>query len=303
MSAANELSRLLNTEALSRIGNLELLSMRVVDGILSGKHRSTFLGGSFEFANHRAYSAGDEIRLIDWKVYARRDRYYIRQFEETTNLQAMTVLDCSGSMAFGLSTISKLDYARAACACLSRLMLRQRDAVGLALVGQQVEAYLPPRGYPRHFQAVLQVLGKTKPSGETRLGPNLFDLMRRLKRKGMFLLFTDALGDWDITADALKQARLRGHEVLVFHIMAPEELSFRFNRWSRFECLEQAGLKMELDPPAIRDLYLKNLNEFLNKVQRSCTGMGADYLLLSTDEDLGEALSYYLSRRAARMKS
>ena len=293
----------LNTETLSRIGNLELLSTRVVDGILSGKHRSTFLGGSFEFANHRAYSAGDEIRLIDWKVFARRDRYYIRQFEETTNLQAMIVLDCSGSMEFGLSTISKLDYARAACACLSRLMLRQRDAVGLALVGHKVESFLPPRSYPRHFQAVLQILEKSKPEGETRLGTNLYDLMRRLKRKGMFMLFTDGLGDWNATADALKQARLRGHEVLVFHVMAPEELSFRFNRWSRFECLEKAGLKMELDPPAIRDLYLKNLNTFLDNVQRSCTNMGADYLLLSTDVELGEALSYYLIRRAAQMKS
>lgn len=292
----------LNTSALNRIGNLELLSTRVVDGILSGRHRSTFLGGSFEFADHRAYCPGDEIRAIDWKVYARRDRYYIRQFEETTNLQGLMVVDCSGSMDFAMSTVSKLDYARAACACLSRLMLRQRDAVGLALVGHKVESYLPPRGYPLHLQALLKVLGDVRSQGQTRLAPSLFDLMRRLKRKGMFLLFTDALGDWDETAKALKQARLRGHEVLVFHVMAPEELSFRFNRWSRFECLENAGLKQDLDPPAIRDIYLKNLNEFLDKVRNSCTQMGADYLLLSTEEDLGEALAYYLNRRNSRIK-
>ncbi len=302
MAVSTEQKSFLNTAALSRIGNLELLSTRVVDGILSGKHRSTFLGGSFEFANHRAYTAGDEIRLIDWKVYARRDRYYIRQFEETTSLQGLMVLDCSGSMEFGLSTVSKLDYSRAACACLSRLMLRQRDAVGLALVGQKVESYLPPKGYPRHLQAILQSLEKTKSKGETRLGPNLFDLMRRLKRRGMLLLFTDGLGDWDATADGLKQARLRGHEVLVFHVMAPEELTFRFNRFSRFECLERAGLKLDLDPPTVRDLYLKNLNDFLSKVQTNCTSMGADYLLLSTDQDLGDALSYYLNRRASRAK-
>lgn len=302
MATSTTVHPLLNTTALSRIGNLEFLSMRIVDGILSGKHRSTFLGGSFEFADHRAYCPGDEIRSIDWKVYARRDRYYIRQFEETTNLQGLMVVDCSGSMDFGMSTISKLDYARAACACLSRLMLRQRDGVGFALVGHKVEAYLPPRAYPLHLQAILKVLSEVRSDGETRVGANLFDLIRRLKRRGMLLLFTDGLGDWDETSRALKQARLRGHEVLVFHVMAPEELSFRFTRWSRFECLETKGLKRDLDPSAIRDLYLKNLNEFLDKVRGNCTQMGADYLLLSTAEDLGEALAYYLNRRNSRNK-
>lgn len=295
-------SEQLLTDAFSKVGGLELLSMRVVDGILSGKHRSTFLGGSYEFANHRAYSAGDEIRMIDWKVYARRDRYYIRQFEETTNLQAMMVVDCSGSMEFGLSTVSKLDYARAACACLSRLMLRQRDRVGVALVGSRVEAYLPPRGFPRHLQSILQVLNQVKPHGETELGPNLFDLMRRVKRRGMFVLFTDGLGNWQATADALKQARLRGHEVLIFHIMAAEELTFQFHRWSRFECLERAGLHLQLDPSAVRETYLKNLNAFLENVQSTCTKIGADYLLLPTSEDLGTALGFYLRRRAAANK-
>lgn len=302
MEITNQQNELLTSEALNRIGNLELLSTRVVDGILSGKHRSTFLGGSFEFANHRAYAPGDEIRMIDWKVYARRDRYYIRQFEETTSLQGLMVIDCSGSMAFGTSTVSKLDYARAACACLSRLMLRQRDGVGLALVGKKIEAYVPPRGYPRHVQTLLGVLRGVEPRGETRLGPSLFDLPRRMKRRGMLLLFSDCLGDWEATAKALKHARLRGHEVLVFQVLAPEELSFQFSRWSRFECLERNGLNLDLDPPAIRDEYLKNLNRFLEQVERDCTNMGADHLLLSTAEDLGEALGYYLNRRAAKMK-
>ncbi|WP_010584734.1 DUF58 domain-containing protein [Schlesneria paludicola] len=302
MAAVTEQTSFLKSEVLSQIGNLELLSTRVVDGILSGKHRSTLLSGSYEFANHRAYSAGDEIRMIDWKVYARRDRYYIRQFEETTNLQGMMVVDCSGSMEFGLSTVSKLDYARAACACLSRLMLRQRDAVGLAIVGNKVESYLPPKGYPLYLQSILHTLEQTKALGQTRLGPNLFDLMRRLKRRGFFILFTDGLGDWDAISDALKQARLRGHEVLLFHVMAPEELSFRFNRWSRFECLEAVGTKLDLDPPSVREIYLRNLNAFLDKVRGECTGMGADYVLLSTDQDLGTSLRYYLGRRTARNK-
>lgn len=131
MAATPESSELLTSDAMNRIGNLELLSTRVVDGVLSGKHRSTYLGGSFEFANHRAYSPGDSIRMIDWKVYARRDRYYVRQFEETTSLQGLMVVDCSGSMQFGQSTVSKLNYWRVAAVCLARLMLRQRDGVGL----------------------------------------------------------------------------------------------------------------------------------------------------------------------------
>jgi len=281
-------------------GNLELLSTRVVDGILAGRHRSSFLGGSFEFANHRAYVPGDEIRTIDWKVYGRRDRYYVRQFEETTNLLGLMVIDCSGSMAFAASTISKLDYARAACACLSRLMLRQRDGVGLALVGQEVHSFLPPRSYPRHLHSILETLRNTQPQGETQLGPALYDLPRRLKRRGMLLLFTDCLGDWDTTASALKLARLRGHDVIVFQIMAPEELTFQFSHWSRFECLEQAGVRIDVDPGAIRQQYLQQLDEFMTKVQSDCTNMGADRILLSTDSDLGESLSYYLRQRAAR---
>lgn len=292
----------LTSDALSSIGNLELLSKQVVDGILSGKHRSTFLGGSFEFANHRAYAPGDEIRMIDWKVFGRRDRYYIRQFEETTNLQTLMVIDCSGSMEFGLSTSSKLNYARAVCACLSRLMLRQRDSVGLALVGKKIETYLPPRGFPRHLQTILQVLRSVQPKGETRLGTSLFELPRRMKRKGIVMLFSDCLGDWEATARALKLARLRGHEVIVFQVMAPEELNFQFNRWSRFECLENLSDRIDLDPPAIRELYLENLNRFLDQVEGDCTSMGADHLLLTTDENLGESLRYYLNRRAARMK-
>lgn len=292
----------MTSKVMNQIGNLELLSTRVVDGVLAGKHRSTYLGGSFEFANHRAYSPGDEIRMIDWKVYARRDRYYVRQFEETTSLQGLVVIDCSGSMQFGLSTCSKLNYARAAAACLSRLMLRQRDSVGLATVGQKVERYVPPRGYPLHLQTILQALRDIEPRGDTQLGACLFDLPRRLKRRGMLMVFTDCFGDWETTATALKRAILRGHDVMVFHVMAPEELTFQFTQWSRFECLEQPSLQMDLDPSAIRDEYMKSLNEFLSKVRQDCTNMGADYLLLPTNADLAQSLSYYLHRRAAQVK-
>lgn len=302
MAATPESSELLTSDAMNQIGNLELLSTRVVDGVLSGKHRSTYLGGSFEFANHRAYSPGDSIRMIDWKVYARRDRYYVRQFEETTSLQGLMVVDSSGSMQFGQSTVSKLNYARAAAACLARLMLRQRDGVGLATVGRKVEQYIPPRGYPRHLHAILQALRQIEPQGETQLAPSLYDLPRRLKRRGLLLLFSDCFGDWDSTADALKRAQLRGHDVLVFHVLAPEELTFQFDRWSSFECLEQPSLRMDLDPPAIREAYLKSLHAFLDRISLDCTNMGADYVLLPTDTDLGQTLSYYLHRRAARIK-
>ena len=152
------------------------------------------------------------------------------------------------------------------------------------------------------MQALLGALRAVQPRGETQLGPSLFALPRRIKRRGMVLLFSDCLGDWEATAKALKHARLRGHEVLVFQVMAPEELKFQFSRWSRFECLERNGLKLDLDPPTVREQYLNNVKRFLEQVERDCTDMGADHLFFATDVDLGEALNYYLNRRAARIK-
>jgi uncharacterized protein (DUF58 family) len=288
---------LMRPAALSSIGPLELLSRRVVDGFLSGAHRSTHKGGCFEFAEHRAYSAGDETRLIDWRVFARSDRYYVKLFEEETNLQVLMVVDGSGSMQFAASTLSKYDYARLACACLSRLMLRQRDAVGMVstAVGSP---YIPPRSSAYHLRAIAEGLVRARPGGATSLASVLHGIGKRLTRRGLIVVFSDCFDDLPRLIQTLRLLRLRGHEALIFHILAPEELNFTFSRWSRFECLETPGLHLDLDPTSIRKAYLERLDKFLGDLKRECLSARCDIVPLSTDQNLGDALAHYLRRRA-----
>jgi len=300
---------LLDPAALSKLGPLELIAARVVEGFLSGKHRSPFKGSSIEFAEHRLYTPGDEVRLLDWRVLGRSDRYYIKQYEKETNLQAMLVLDASGSMGFGASTsatrggsVSKLRYAQMACACLARMMLHQGDAVGLSVIDTKVRHHVPPRSNPSHLRVLLEAMSRCVPGGETSLAKVLNDLAKRIKRRGMVMLCTDAFDEVEPLLNALRLLRTRGHEVLLFHVLAPEELSFSFTRWARFECLEVAGMRIELDPASVRGRYLERVKIFLDQLRQGCGEIGCDYLPLTTDKPLGDALSYYLARRAARMK-
>ncbi|QDU78477.1 VWA domain containing CoxE-like protein [Polystyrenella longa] len=293
---------LLDPDVLRQIGHLELLTQRVVDGFLTGKHRSTHKGGCFEFAQHRPYTAGDEIRLIDWHVFAKSDRYYIKQFEEETNLQAMMVVDASGSMKYSGSTISKFDYARLAAACLSRLVLRQRDSVGLTLIDQSIRKFIPPRSSATHLQSLLSTLLNEETSGMTSLSTSLHELGRRMKRKGMILLFSDCFEELEPLTQALHHLRLRGHEILIFQTIAPEELTFKFDKMSKFECLEEDNLILDVDPHAVRKGYLKRLNEFQTQLQRRAVEMGCEYFQLNTGSELGTVLAQYLSRRNAGIK-
>lgn len=293
---------LLDPAVVARLGQLELIATRIVEGFVAGKHRSPYRGCSIEFAEHRGYSPGDEVRLIDWRVLARSDRYYIKQFEEETNLQAMLVVDASGSMGFGLKTVPKLRYAQMAAACLARMMLHQGDAVGMALLGSNLKAYVPPRSRPSHLKAVLDALGDAQAEGDASLAGHLHDLAQRMKRRGMFMIFSDCFEDLEALLKALHHLRSRGHETLLFHIMAPEELSFDIGRWSQFEDLENPSERIELDPAAIRKAYLERVREFLDQLQRGCGEVRCDYIPLTTDQPLADTLAYYLARRAARMK-
>ncbi|MEX2287322.1 MAG: DUF58 domain-containing protein [Planctomycetaceae bacterium] len=300
-TSAKENLKLLDPEVLSRVGHLDILSRTVVDGLLSGKHRSVQRGGTFEFAEHRAYSAGDELRLIDWRIYAKRDRYYVKQYDEEINLQATMVVDASGSMDFGMSTVSKLEYAKCACACLSRLMLRQRDAVGLSCFSGSGNQYIPPRSRASHLHSILETLRTIKPRGDVSLAKTLLGLGPRLKRRGMVVVFSDCFGDLKQLIKALHLLRLRGHEVILFHVLAPEELTFSFSNASRFECLETAGLRLDLEPGSVRQQYLARLNEFLTNLTAECTRIRCEYFRLTTGQSLADTLSYYLRLRAASM--
>lgn len=299
--AGAEWRKLLDPAVLAQVGHLDVLSRTVVDGLLAGRHRSIQRGGTFEFAEHRAYSAGDELRLIDWRIYAKRDRYYIKQFEEEINLQATMVVDASGSMDFKLSTLSKLDYAKCACACLSRLMLRQRDAVGLRCFSGKKDYFIPPRSRASHLQSVLETLHGIKPSGDKPLSTVLSTLGRRLKRRGMVVVFSDCFGEPEELIKSLRLLRLRGHQVILFHVLAPEELTFTFSNASRFECLETAGLRLDLEPASVRQAYLARMNQFLSKLMYECARIRVEYFRLTTDQSLAETLSYYLRLRAASL--
>ena len=294
---------LLDPQVLSRIGHLELLSQRLVDGVLTGRHRSKHQGGVCEFAEHREYSAGDEVRLIDWRLVAKSDRYYIKRYEEETNLQVMMIVDSSGSMDFGLSTLSKFNFSRVACACLSRLILRQRDAVGLAIINRTVARFVPPRANAGHLQAICEALRSESPGETTSLADGLLQAARRIRRRGLFFIWTDAFTEHAGLMKSIQQLRQRGHEVVLMHVLAPEETSFQFDGWSQFECLETESLRINIDPTSIRKRYLEQFGEFLKEIKQSCLRLGCEYRCLQTDQALPEILAEFLHRRMALAKT
>jgi len=291
---------LVDPVVMDQIGNLEFLSRTVVDGLLAGKHRSTTKGGCCEFAQHRQYAPGDEIRQIDWQVYARNDRYFIRQFEEETNLHAMLAVDASGSMKFGLSTISKLDFAKRAAACLARLLLHQRDAVGLTVLHESAAKFIPAKQHAAHLRAILAALQAADAEGDGGLSGQIQHCIARQRRRGLFVLLSDCFGDLQELATALRIVRTRGHDVVVMHVLAPEELSFDFRRWSAFQSLEASAQRLYLDPPAVRQQYLERVQSFVTELEDLVVGLGGDYVRLTTATDLGDALGWFLRNRMAR---
>ena len=298
----NSLADFVSPVDLAQTENLELLSRQIVDGFLSGRHRSKRKGGSTEFAEHRAYCPGDEVRLLDWRVFGKSDRYCIKQFEDETSLQALLLIDASGSMRFGLGTMSKYEYCQRAALCLARLVLQQRDAVGLAVIGGGIRCFVPPRSQPRHLEVIIENLRSVAPSGPTSLAADLAELTPRIRRRGLVILFSDCFDSVDQLAHSLRLLRSRRHEVLLFQVMAPEELSFSFRQWTRFESLEDAGQQIDLDPVEIRAEYLARLKTFLEQVRHACGENSCDYVPLSTDQPLGETLANYLRQRAAAQK-
>ncbi|MBX3438923.1 MAG: DUF58 domain-containing protein [Planctomycetaceae bacterium] len=305
MAATRKSSRsldLLDPQTLARIGGLELVARTVVDGVMSGMHRSTHKGGCCEFDEHRLYAAGDDLRLIDWRLFARRDRHYVKQFEDETNLQAWLVVDTSGSMAFGHTTMSKFDYARMGAACLARLLLKQRDSIGLMLDVDGRRIAIPPRPQANHFLSIVDRLQSCTAVGPTQLAHTLQELAARIRRRGLVVVFSDCFGDVASLKQALHQLRLRGHDVLVFQVLAPEEVSFDFRSPAVFEDLEVQGVRLDIYPGAIRRHYVKQFEAYMRDLYAALVEIDCDLVTLSTDRDLGDSLAYYLRRRAARRR-
>jgi uncharacterized protein (DUF58 family) len=284
--------------ALSRYGGLALIARTLVEGYLTGVHKSPYKGYSVEFAEHRQYYPGDEIRHLDWRVLAKTDRYFIKEFEEETNLKAYLLVDASGSMAYRGRQRSKFEYAQHVAACLAYLMLHQLDAVGLVTHDTRIRHVLPPRANAKHLLHVLQILEHSAPGGETALAPIWHELAgHQIRRRGMVIILSDCFDELDRIVLALRHFRHRRQEVILLHVLAPEEIEFPFRRLTQFQNLESEPDKMLVDPARLRKEYLERFGEFCRQLRDRCHGMGVDYHLLRTDEPVDRALGIYLSRR------
>jgi uncharacterized protein (DUF58 family) len=290
----------LDPTALARFGRLELIARLVVEGVMAGLHRSPFKGFSVEFAEHRQYGPGDEIRHIDWRAFGKTDRYYVKEYEEETNLKAYLVVDSSGSMGYAGRTGSKFEHARRLAAALAYLAISQRDAVGLVTFDDAVRAMIPPRSAPGHFSTVCKVLEETRPGGETPLSGILHALAERIRRRGLVIVLSDGFDRLDDLTSALRHLRHRRHEVLFFHTLAPEEEEFPFRRPARFRDLERPGHDLRVDPLAFRAGYLERFRAFCEGLKERVRGMDADYHRASTAEPVERTLLDYLASRSRR---
>jgi uncharacterized protein (DUF58 family) len=285
---------------LRKYGGLTMVARTLVEGFLSGVHKSPYKGFSVEFAEHRQYYPGDEIRHIDWRVYGKTDRYYIKEYEEETNLKAYLLVDASGSMAYSgkRNASSKFQYAQYVAASLAYLMLHQRDAVGLVTHDTRLRQLIPAKAAVKHLLRIIRVLEHTKPGGETELAPIWHDLAgHQFRRRGMVVILSDCFDDVERLVKALRHFRHKRHEVLLFHILAPEEIEFPFSRLTQFRNLELPADKLLVDPYRLRSEYLKNFEEFRTRLKEKCGHMKIDYHLIRTDEPVERALGIYLTRR------
>jgi uncharacterized protein (DUF58 family) len=287
-------ARLLDPAVLSRIGNLELVARRVVEGFITGLHHSPHFGLSVDFAEHRAYMPGDDIRRIDWRVYARTDRHYIKQFEADTNTDFTVVLDTSASMGFGSGGITKIDYARYLAACLCYFSSKQRDRVGLALFGSGEVKRIPPG--IKHLDLVLHELDKARTSGSDALLPPLRKLSEHLRRRSIVAIISDFYESAPAVTEAVRQLRQRGNDVIVFHVLDRAELDFPYEDAMTIVDLE-SGDKLPIVPETLKEEYQKLISAHVEDVKRRMIEHGFDYMLIDTAKPLDYALFHFLSTR------
>ena len=296
-SGREDYRKYLNPEVVSNLSSIELKARLVVEGFIVGLHRSPYHGFSVEFAEHRQYMPGDDFRHIDWKVYGKSDRFFIKQFEEETNLKAYILLDASNSMGYKSDGITKLEYGSYLAASLSYLMLRQQDAPGLLVYDQKIRSYIPPKGARSHINPILRQLNNTQPSSKTDASVAFHELAERVKRRGLIIVISDLLDDPEKMVLGLKHFRHRQHEVIVFHILDPYERNFAYKSEARFRDME-TGKELLTDPWQIRGDYISRLNDYLGWISKSCRDSHIDYHLLDTSVPFDRALFGYLAKRS-----
>ena len=297
-SKTSAAGKYLDPKTLESIKRIDVRARLVVEGFITGQHRSPYNGFAVEFAAHREYAPGDDLRHIDWKVWSKTDRLYIKEYEEETNLQCHLIVDCSKSMRYGENSgWSKFDYASTAAASLAYLMQQQQDSVGLMLFSDKVDRNLRPKSHPSHLKLIFHELEKAEPDSKTDVTDPFFALAGKINKRGMVILFSDLFLNPDDLAKALNQFRLRRHEVVVFHVMHNDELEFPFEENTLFRGLEvQAELHTE--PRALRQSYLEAVDRYLARVKKVCSSMGIDHVMMDTSKPLSAVLASYLTYRA-----
>lgn len=293
-------ARFVDPKVLARIGNLELVSRSVVDGFINGLHRSPYFGASVDFAEHRGYVPGDDIRRVDWRLFARTDRFYIKEYEADSNSNFAVLLDVSRSMGFGSEGMSKLDYGRMLAGCLTYLVHRQRDRVGLVAFDHDVVEFVPPSA--KHMDVSLHVLDRLKPSQPGSLRAPMNKIAEHFGRRGVLVLISDLYEEPDAIMEAVGPLRFRGHDIIVFHLLDRAELDFEYADPSAFEDLE-SGEQIPIVPEALRDQYRQLVQAHVTALTERCSANRIDYTLVNTSSPLDYALFNYLSARERLMRT
>ena len=287
-----------DADGLSRLGNLELIARQVVEGFLTGRHRSPYHGFSVEYLDHRPYVPGDDLRTLDWKILARADKYHVKLFEDETNLRAYILLDCSKSMSFRqVGMLSKLQWSSYLAAALTHLLLRQNDAVGLLLFDSAVRTFIPPKARPTQFRRVLEALEPEAAAGDTDLGSVLNESAKRIHRRGLVILISDLIDDPGHIAHGLGHMRHDRHEVIVFQVLDDAELTFPYDRWTRFQDMEGAG-RIVANAKSLRSCYLARTRQWLEAIKGTCFERDISYRLVNTNENYDAILAAYLEKRS-----
>ena len=289
--------RLLDPHVIRRIARLELRARHVVEGFLSGMHRSPYFGQSVEFLQHREYAWGDDLRDVDWKVWAKQDRYYVKQYEEDTNLRCTLLCDVSTSMRYGNGAMNKYEYGCTIAASLAYLLLRQQDAVGCVAFDDATRMTVPLRTKRNHLDSIVQAMEISKPQNKTDVYQMLRTVAEAYPRRGLMVLISDLLVDRSGLFRGLNLLRSRGHDILVFHVLDDDELDFPFTGPTRFDGLELPE-QLRCNPRALREGYLAALASYLEEVRRGCVRHAVDYALLRTSQPLDAALAAYLTNRS-----
>ena len=289
----------LDPKVLAKISRLELRARLIVEGFISGSHRSPYRGFSVEFAEHREYVPGDDLRHVDWKVWSKTDRYYIKQYEEETNLNCHICVDTSESMAYGSGPLTKLEYANCIAASLTYLLVHQQDAAGLALFDSGLRRFIPASGHASQLPEICRALEAARPEARTDMEPIFHSLAEKIRKRGIVVLISDLFNPVDTLLKGLKHFRHRRHDVIVLHVLDPAEKTFPFQRLTLFEGLEGRG-DLLTEPRALRRDYLAALEEFEREVRVGCSKAGIEYHQFTTDTRLDAALSGFLARRLGK---